>query len=147
MPRVSFAVPFVRGKGRPRFDPRTRRAYTDRETVAAERAVWAAYGAACGGEPLQAPPGVGVAVAIACSKPLAKSVPRRVESMPYTAKPDADNVVKLVLDGLNPHGQRPGAWADDSQVTQVTISKLRRTRWCREETTVKIEWEETTDED
>lgn len=146
MPRVSFAVPFVRGKGRPRFDPRTRRAYTDRETADAERAVWAAYEAACG-VPLQAPPGVEVAVTIECSKPLAKSAPRRVESMPYTAKPDADNVGKLVLDGLNPHGERPGAWADDSQVTQVNISKSRRTRWCREETTVKIEWEETTDED
>ena len=37
---------------------------------------------------------------------------------PHTQKPDLDNVVKSILDGLN--GK---AWADDAQVARITASK------------------------
>lgn len=41
--------------------------------------------------------------------------------VPVTAKPDADNVIKVVLDALNGL-----AWEDDRQVTQVSCRKVYR---------------------
>ena len=46
---------------------------------------------------------------------------QKAESEPYTVKPDIDNVVKCVMDGLN-----GVAWDDDCQVTQLVASKLPR---------------------
>lgn len=39
--------------------------------------------------------------------------------MPHTSRPDLDNVVKAVVDGLN----RCGIWRDDSQVCSIEASK------------------------
>lgn len=39
--------------------------------------------------------------------------------MPHASRPDLDNVVKAVLDGLN----RCGIWRDDSQVVSIEASK------------------------
>lgn len=38
---------------------------------------------------------------------------------PHTAKPDADNLAKAVLDAMT----RAGAWKDDSQVSSLRVMK------------------------
>ena len=42
-------------------------------------------------------------------------------TVPVTVKPDADNIIKVVLDALNGL-----AWEDDRQVTAVSCSKVYR---------------------
>ncbi len=131
---VELSVPFVRGKGRPRFT-RQGRAYTPAETANAERAVLAAFLRATG-RTVADPPlfAAGpVAVEVAVLMPLPKSAPKRERSRPYTARPDADNVAKLVLDALNGH-----AWRDDAQVVDLHIVKMPRTRGLEPETMVYV---------
>lgn len=143
---ISFDVPFVAGKQRPRFDSRSRRAYTPRQTEEREREVWRAYAEACfaseHGRVLTAPRGVPVSVTVCAYCPLPASRPKRVQSEPYTAKPDIDNVAKLVLDALNPSMRKAGAWSDDAQVTSVRVVKEPRSRGVQEHTHVDIEWED-----
>jgi Holliday junction resolvase RusA-like endonuclease len=50
-------------------------------------------------------------------------------------KPDIDNAIKLVMDGLN-----GVAWADDAQVTSVSAVKADRTRDCEASMLVSVEW-------
>lgn len=140
MPSVLFSVPFVRGKARPRHG--MGRTYTPRQTVRDEADIWAAYVGACGGEPLTAPEGAGVRVAVRLYRPLPKSAPRREEERAFTVKPDADNALKLVLDALNPGGGRAGAWKDDSQVVRAEVVKAPRVRYGEEKTVVTVEWED-----
>lgn len=47
--------------------------------------------------------------------------------IPHTARPDADNLVKSLLDALT----RAGVWADDAQVWDLRVRKWRgaRPRW------------------
>lgn len=47
--------------------------------------------------------------------------------LPHTERPDADNLVKPILDAMT----RAGVWQDDAQVWVVTVSKVRRLvpRW------------------
>ena len=132
---VRFEVPFVCGKGRVRFVRRTGRTYTPDATAEAMERIRAAYErAACGAS---APSGVPVEVFIETWRPLPKSRPKRVISEPDTVRPDADNVAKLVLDALN-----GCAWADDTQVTFLTVHKLPRTRKVLEQTVVIVRWYE-----
>lgn len=100
-------------KRRPRFA--NGRAYVDAKTKADEAAVRAAYAG-----PKHSGP---VAVRIDVYDALPKSRPKRVEAEPNTAKPDADNVAKAVLDGLN-----GVAWEDDAQVVSLMVIKHHRTR-------------------
>lgn len=44
-----------------------------------------------------------------------------VGRIPHTAKPDVDNLVKGILDGIT----AGGAWADDSQVAHLDVTKVR----------------------
>ena len=110
----------VRGKGRPRF-ARGGHAYTPKTTRDYERAIREAFENAPERppEPFSGP----IAVCIMTYRQLPKSTPKSVSSEPDTHKPDIDNVAKVVLDALN-----GVAWADDSQVVSLTVSKLRRTR-------------------
>ena len=55
--------------------------------------------------------------------------------MPFTRKPDADNVAKSVLDALN-----GVAWLDDAQVTHLSVRKLERRRATRARTAVRVVW-------
>ena len=57
-------------------------------------------------------------------KPLPKSKNR---PEPFTAKPDIDNVIKAVMDGLN--GK---AFKDDSQIVEVIAEKTMRTHSAEE---------------
>lgn len=127
---VAFTVPFVRGKGRPRFVRATGRAYTPDRTAEAMGAVRDAYVAA-GGEP--APSGTPVGILIMTARPLPKSRPKRVSEERDTFKPDVDNIAKLVLDALT-----GVAWDDDTQVTDLRVVKRDRKRGAREETRVYV---------
>lgn len=127
---TTFDLPFVRGKARPRWSGG--RAYTPRQTaddMAAVREAWDATGAG------RAPRGVEVAVSIVTTRPLPTSRPKSCEREGDTVKPDADNIAKLILDGLN-----GAAWDDDVQVTQLSVTKLQRFRGARAHTTVNVRW-------
>ena len=139
MRAVSFSVPFVAGKQRPRH-MRNGHTYTPSETIARERHVRDAYMAAAVeryGFVAAAGASVPVCVEVACAIPLQKGQPKHVESAPFTVKPDADNVLKLVLDGLN-----GVAYRDDAQVNAANVSKLDRLRGEGPITYVTVSWEE-----
>lgn len=135
---VQFSVPLVKGKDRPRFR-RNGWAYTTKETKNAEDAIRAAFTTAAHGadrswssyEPYfgEGP----VILYIQASKPLPKSLPKRIFSIFFTVKPDADNIAKLVMDALN-----KVAYKDDSQVVELTVVKADRTRLTEEETFVRL---------
>ena len=132
MTSITFSVPVVRGKARPRVT-RNGHAYTPAPTREAEDAIrheWCRV--ACGA---QAMPHVPVTVEIVTERQVPKS--KSVSSEPDTFKPDADNVAKLVLDALNGI-----AWADDSQVTHLDVRQQDRQRDVHERTVVTVSWEE-----
>ena len=134
MTSITFYVPIVKGKARPRVT-RQGHAYTPSETRQAEDAIrreWCrvAYGA-------QAMPHVPVTVEIVTERPLPKSTKKSIDTEPDTVKPDADNVAKLVLDALNGI-----AWADDSQVTHLDVRQQDRRKDAKERTVVTVSWEE-----
>lgn len=120
---ILFAVPGQpRGKGRPRFARRGAHVttYTDDQTAAYENLVALAYKAAGGQYRADAP----IEVEIVAHYKIPKSASKRKRQAmidgairPQT-KPDIDNVVKGVLDGLN-----GVAYADDKQVTKLAIEK------------------------
>lgn len=66
---------------------------------------------------------VPVAVRIDAYGPLPESRPKSITSEPYTFKPDADNIAKLVLDGMN-----GAVWGDDNQVVELHVVKWPRRR-------------------
>lgn len=128
-----------RGKGRPKFSRRGKHVhvYTPAETVAAEaefRDAWEAAGAIG----LDGP--IGVEVALIFERPqahflkdgLTLSAAGQRRPLPDNKKPDIDNALKLVLDGLN-----GAAWKDDVQVTFATVKRL----WGNESATVVEAWE------
>lgn len=130
----TIIVPFVRGKGRPRFVRATGRAYTPDKTAEAMVAIRAAW------EDMtdeRAPKGTPVSVTIMTTRPLPKSRPKRVVREPDVVKPDADNIAKCALDALN-----GVAWDDDTQVTRLNVMKFDRFEWAREETTITVSWED-----
>lgn len=131
MPRVTFSVPSVTPKQRPRWSNKTKRMFTPKETADAEEAVAWAYRAKARGAYAGKLP---VRLRIVARKRLPKGTPKRVESQPFTVKPDWDNVGKLVSDALN-----GVAYDDDSQVVECTVVKEERTR-CADKTTVTVEW-------
>lgn len=139
MTRVSFSVPFVKGKARPRFGKGG--AYTPKGTKDAERQIETAYRMACleAFEALQtAPDGVPVTVVVWTTRNVLSAFRRRDgNSHDDLQKPDADNIAKLVLDALN-----GTAYADDSQVTRLVVIKGRRVRGNRPETRVFVRWDD-----
>lgn len=144
--RIEFSVPFVRGKDRPRFNSRSKRAYTSDATAAAEDEIWLAYCAACkkAGHPgpVRAPAHATVALCVAVYGELPKRHGKSVMCKPYTVKPDGDNILKLVADALNPkRGVRSGAWADDAQVVRACVEKVGLFRNGEPRTEIAIAWE------
>lgn len=129
---IEFTVPFVKAKARPRLT-RSGRAYTPSETTRAERDVARAFDAAGG---TMAKPGTPVLVRVITMRRLPDSAPKRVTSEPDVHKPDADNVAKLVLDGLNGH-----LYQDDSQVVDLQVIKAPRRRKETDETLVQCIYE------
>ena len=75
-----------------------------------------------GNQPLTCP--VSVRIAFVFQRPASHSKKRRaIIDEPHSQKPDIDNLVKAVADGLN-----KVVWADDSQVVSLTAVK----RWANE---------------
>lgn len=119
----SFAVPGKpRGKGRPRFSRAGNfvRTYTPAETAAYENLVALEY-QAVGGELLEGPVEVYVTAWYPIPKNLSKAKRAEMDRglfVPHS-KPDADNVLKAVLDGLN-----GVAYKDDTQVQMANVLRL-----------------------
>ena len=108
-----------RGKGRPRFT-KTGRVYTPTETAQYESLVGLSYRNSARGYKFTSP--VRVTVKAFHKPPKGKSK-RVTEDMLNgrilpTKKPDADNVAKIILDGLN-----KVAWEDDTQVVEMMVTK------------------------
>lgn len=122
---VTLTIPGrPRGKGRPRFDPRSGRAYTDAADRTAEARVLSAWRAV--GEPDLGDGPLRVDIEIVVCRPgshfrvggdLSKAGLRAPRPM---RTPDIDNVWKLVCDGLNQH-----AYRDDRQI----VEGAARRRW------------------
>ena len=119
MKRVVFVVKGEpRGKGRPRFT-KSGHAYTDDKTKQYETLVAWSYRKASGYK-FAAPVKVTIK---AFHKPPKDKSKKVVEDMLDghilpTKKPDADNIAKIVLDGLNGI-----AWDDDTQVVEMMVTK------------------------
>ena len=130
----TIIVPFVHGKGRPRFVRAKGRAYTPDKTAEAMAAIRAAW---TDETDEKAPSGTPVTVAIVTLRPLPKSRPKKVKREADTVKPDADNIAKCVLDALN-----GVAWDDDTQVTRLSVLKLDRFVGAQEQTSICVTWED-----
>lgn len=125
-----------RGKGRPRFNTRTGRAYTPDRTVTAQQQVQGEWIAA--GRPELAGP-LSVSIEAALARPQSHwrtdgTLGKHGLAAPWPCKrPDIDNIIKLILDSLV--GQ---AFVDDVQVVIVHAVK----RWAhpgeRENTKVRV---------
>lgn len=89
--------------------------YTPQQTIDEERAVGLAYK----GPRHEGP----VSVRIDVYRALPASRPKRTVSEPDTVTPDADNIAKAVLDGLN-----GVAYVDDKQVVELHVYKHDRVR-------------------
>lgn len=120
----------VRGKPRPRFSvvAGRARAYTPRAQSDYEAAIAAEY-VSQGGRFHEGEVGVRITV----RRALPKSAPRSLVRQPDTLKPDADNVCKSVLDALN-----GVAWADDAQVTHLSVEKMPRERRDVDEMVIEV---------
>ena len=120
MKQVIFTVKGEpKGKGRPRFT-KSGHIYTPDGTSSYETLVGFIYRNSARGYKFTAP--VRVTVRAFHKPPKGKSK-RVVEDMLNcrilpTKKPDADNVAKIVLDGLN-----KVAWEDDTQVVEMMVIK------------------------
>ena len=64
-----------------------------------------------------------VKVVVIIYKALPKGAPKSRDAEPYTQKPDVDNVLKAVLDGL-----KGVAYLDDAQVVETHVYKRERAR-------------------
>lgn len=122
---ISFFIPGTpKPKGRPRFNPRTGRAYTPKET-----AVWERHVLGCWKESGYAQVDGPLVVTVRCAFMRPKSHYRAdghtLASGKDVAIPrsDVDNLAKPVLDALNGH-----AFADDRFVTTLTCTK----EWVRD---------------
>lgn len=125
-PMLTFDIPGrPHGKGRPRFSRNSGRPYTPKATENAENWVKSCAINAWEDRPVtESPLRVGIAVGspIAASWPKAKKAAALDGSLRATGKPDLDNVAKLICDALNGI-----VWRDDSQITELFVSKAYMT--------------------
>jgi Holliday junction resolvase RusA-like endonuclease len=105
------------GKQRPRMT-RQGRAYTPAETVSFERTV-GQYAMAAGAQPVTGPVRLSVIAVFEVPPSWSKAKQAAHLHRAHTSKPDLDNCVKAILDGLNRI-----AFADDGQVAEITCRKV-----------------------
>lgn len=123
---VAFSADVLQPKQRPRFNSKQKSAHTPIETANAEKQIAIAYRGASirkYGKTMLAPKGVPVAIKIDCYTKAPKSWPSWIPKwlsprMPFTKKPDWDNLGKTVTDALN-----EVAYADDAQVIAAHVYK------------------------
>lgn len=133
MSRISFTIPGApQGKGRPRIGRvgSHARMFTPATTVAYEGLVAHTAQCAMSGLPLfdQA---LGVSLVLSCPVPASWSQKKQRAALAGevrpTSKPDIDNVVKAVFDGLN-----GVLWRDDVLVTDLSVAKRYSAKPCVE---------------
>lgn len=118
---ISFKVEGKpQGKARPRFSRRSGAVYTPSATKAYEKQIADAYREAAHGGKFTISVGI---IVMACF-PIPKSWPKakKLQAMKgelRPGKPDIDNILKIVLDGLN-----GVAYDDDSLVTEASCTKM-----------------------
>lgn len=124
MNTVSFFVPGApRGKQRPRISTRGRHpvAYTPQQTVTEEGAIRLfAQQAMQGRPPFQGPVSVQLIAFMPISQSWAKKKQEKAKDNieKHTAKPDLDNICKIVFDGINHI-----VWNDDTQIVDLVAVK------------------------
>lgn len=110
-----------KGKGRPRFDPRSLRAYSPAPTVKYEAALRKAASEAMAGRPLFSGPLAVTILAtlrVPASWPQAKRAAAVAGRLWPTSRPDVDNIQKIALDALN-----KVVWPDDAAVVECHARK------------------------
>lgn len=125
-------------KARPRFT-KTGRTYTPKTTAEHERLVADTYRACAkiaGAEITDRPVLLSVDARYAIPRSARrKKLPDKLHSGdPYTSRPDLDNIIKAILDGLN-----GVAYVDDAQVYAIYSKKTYAES---SSVTVSVEWEE-----
>ena len=109
------------GKGRPRVNTYTGHAYTPAKTKDYEDFVKQNFKIKY---PKYEPFTGRVSVTIIAYFKIPKNTPKKTEELMHngtispTKKPDIDNIVKIILDGLNKM-----AFADDNQITKLEVEK------------------------
>lgn len=109
------------GKARPRFNTKTRRAYTPSKTAEYESKVAISYKSVSKGKMFNG----AVALDINAYFAIPKSTPKKKlfqflqNIFRPTKKPDIDNILKIIMDGLNGI-----AYEDDKQVVSGRIRKF-----------------------
>lgn len=112
------------GKGRPRFNGRTGRAYTPTKTTNAEARIRFAWEQA-GGPQLPADTPISAAIDLYVGRPMAHfkqngtltTVGQR-QPVPYRQKPDVDNAAKLILDALEKY-----AYPRDVAIVELSVRR------------------------
>lgn len=107
-----------RGKGRPRFT-KSGHAFTDQKTRDYEKLIGYCYKAQ-GGRMLEGDIDISIKAFYKIAKNDNKNIKaaKRAGEIKPTKKPDIDNIIKAILDGLN-----EVAYKDDAQVVNVSASK------------------------
>ena len=108
----------IKGKGRPRFT-KNGHCYTPAETSRYEELVGLSYRNSAKGYQFTSPVRVTIKAFLKPPKKSKKVVEDMLNGyiLP-TKKPDADNIAKIILDGLN-----HVAWEDDTQVVEMMVTK------------------------
>ena len=112
-----------KGKGRPRFIPKTGRAITPKDTVNYESLVKLEYGIQCKG--IKFPDDAQLDMRILAFYGIPKSMTKKNRELVNkrllrpTKKPDMDNVVKIIADSLNGI-----AYRDDTQIVDCQVRKF-----------------------
>lgn len=115
---ITFEIPGKPfAKQRPRAT-RQGRVYTPKETVSFERTV-AQIALQHFAQPIEGPVRVTIRATFEPAKSWSKKKTAALINRPHTQRPDLDNCAKAVLDALN-----RVAWADDGQVSEITVSKV-----------------------
>lgn len=122
---IALAIPIApEPKARPRFAVVHGHVetYTPKKTKSYENFVAAFYKAAAKGFKFEK--GIPLTVTILFAMEIPTSKTKKVKNqmadgnIKHTVKPDLDNLVKSILDGLNGI-----AWHDDAQIVQLNVSK------------------------
>lgn len=119
--RWTFTVPGEpKGKGRPRFSRASGRAYTPRETEIYEARVAMEFNAEYPDDVrTDKPVELWVTACHSIPKSWSKKKKAAAVGKPCTKKPDADNILKAICDGLNGL-----AYRDDAQICEVHLTKI-----------------------
>jgi Holliday junction resolvase RusA-like endonuclease len=121
---IEFIVPgAAMGKQRPRFVRRGRfvSTYTPQETKNYQKQVLIAYNKVARGKKLFGPIKADVCAIYEPPKSVSKKTREKMLSgeIPYTKKPDVDNILKSVCDALN-----EVSYDDDAQINDARVTKM-----------------------